>query len=253
MGTWSAHQGRGFVRGQMQYSLAKMSRHGTSRLVGLVVVGWALVAPAQPSPPSGAGVVRIIGRVPQILALQFHSQLLVGEGVAGTQSASSLNYTLDVGAVVPGQDPAASAFRGGTVTLILRANTSYLLTATVTGSGFVPSPDYIQLSDIGFGILQSGIVPSGPLGIKTNASLLPAFDSDPFTAPISDGVPAFRATLKDISNGMALLGGGPISRRGSAIASTNGLLVPTKYAVYPQLFHAQDAFAATVTYTLTAP
>ena len=194
-----------------------------------------------------------MGRVPRILALQFYSQSLVGEGVAGTQSATNLNYTLDIGAVVPGQDPVANAFRGGTVTLILRANTSYLLIATVSGNGFVPSPDYIQLSDIGFGILQSGIVPSGPLGIKTNASLLAAFDSDPFTATVADGVPSFQATLKDITNGMPLLGGGPISRRGSAIASTNGLLVPTKYAVYPQLFHEQESFSATVTYTLTAP
>ena len=208
---------------------------------------------AQAAPPTGAGIVKIIGTVPQILALQFHSQTLVGQGVAGTQSASALNYTLDIGAVVPGQDPSANAFRGGTVTLILRANTNYVLVAAVTGNGFISSPDYIQLSDIGFGILQSEIVPSGPLGNKTNASLLAAFDGDPFTAPISDGVPVFRATLKDISNGTPLLGGGPISRRGSTLASTNGLLVPTKYAVYPQLFHEQEAFSATVTYTLTAP
>lgn len=222
------------------------------RLFGILVAGWAASSAAQ-SAPVGSGTVTIVGRVPQILGLQFYSQTLVGEGLAGTQAASNLNYTLDLGSVSPGQDFSNGTFRGGTVTLILRANTNYLLIATVTASGFVPSPDYIQLSDIGFGILQSGIVPSGPLGVKTNALLLPALDSDPFTATISDGVPTFRATLKDISNGMALLGGGPISHRGSVIASTNGLLVPTRYAVYPQLFHQQESFAATITYTLTAP
>src|SRR5688572_17677578 len=84
------------------------------------------------------GTVRIAGHVSQMASVRFFSDSTVGSGVQGTNAGGadgSLDYTLDLGdvGIVPGRD---NGVRGGEVRLILRSNASYVLTASVAGSGF---------------------------------------------------------------------------------------------------------------------
>lgn len=222
------------------------------RLVFTAVMLLPLAALAQ-----STGTVRITGHVTQMASLKLHSASTFGGGVRGTNSGvdGALDYNLELGDVglVQGRpnDP-----RGAEVTLALRSNTTYVLTATVVGSGFQGgSKDEIQLSDIGFGIVGGQIRPSGDRARSQNTTFTDArFDNDPAQVPVSvEGAPTYSATLEDLQGEVPLLRGDAISHGGSFRSPNNALLVPTKYAVHPQYFKRNEGFQAVVVYTLTTP
>ena len=203
------------------------------------------------------GTVRIVGRVSEMASLRFHSSSVQGEGVTGQNASAdgSLNYTLDLDDVreLEGRN---NGVRGGAVTLALRTNSSYVLTATVQGSGFREGPGEIGLDDIGFGVPSAAIATSGDRARADGTQVVNAgkFDSDPLAASTLGGKPRYSATLADLANGPTpVLQGERISYGGTVNAPNNALLVSTHYAVHPQMFRRNDRFEATVTYTLTTP
>jgi hypothetical protein len=203
------------------------------------------------------GTVRIVGHVSEMASLRFHSSSLQGEGVTGQNAgaAGALDYTLDLNDVraVEGR---ANGVHGGAVTLALRSNASYVLTATVQGTGFRQGPGEIGLEDIGFGVPSAAIATSGERA-RSAGTVVPnaaKFDSDPLAASTSGGKPHYAATLADLAHGPTpVLQGERISYGGTVNAPNNALLVSTNYAVHPQMFRRNDRFEATVTYTLTTP
>lgn len=203
------------------------------------------------------GSIRITGRVSEMASLRFHSSSVQGAGVSGQNGGTggALAYTLDLDDVgqVPGRD---NGVRGAAVTLALRTNSSYVLTATVQASGFRAGPGEIGLGDIGFGIPSTAIAPSGERARADGTQVVDAgrFDSDPLAASTLGGKPRYSATLADLAAGPTpVLRGERISYGGTVNADNNALLVTTRYAVHPQLFRRNDGFEATVTYTLTTP
>ena len=195
----------------------------------------------------------IRGRVSQVLSLKFVTHQTYGGAVVGAsnQSAdSAFNYTFDLGDV--GQ--AATENKpviGGSVTMILRTNTPYILSAEAKGTGFRPEPGYIQLQDIGFGVPSSQIVTSGAMASSTNTRLLAGLDSDVFAVVPAAG--PFAASLATLVGGAPILQGETVSHRGTLSSAANGLLVTTNYAVRPELYRSQDQFSVTVTYTVASP
>lgn len=203
------------------------------------------------------GSVRITGHVTQIASLKLHSASTFGPGVRGQDQGAdgSLDYALELGdvGVVEGR---SSEARGAEVTLALRSNSTYVLTATVVGSGFRSgSRDEIALSDIGFGIPGAQIRPSGDRARSQNTTFTDArFDNDPTQVAVSAaGEPAYPATLGDLQGETPILRGDAISNGGGLRSPNNALLVPTRYAVHPQYFKRNDGFQAVVVYTLTTP
>ncbi|MBF5043142.1 hypothetical protein IR215_12200 [Simulacricoccus sp. 17bor-14] len=201
------------------------------------------------------GTVRIVGHVSEVASLRFQSSTLAGEGVTGQNAGNSLNYTLNLGDLREAEGR-PNGVHGGVVTLALRTNTAYVLTATVQGSGFRAGPGEIGLGDIGFGVPSAAITPSGDHARADGTQVVNAakFDSDPLTASTAGGRPHYAATLADLAHGPTpLLQGERISYGGTVNAPNNALLVSTNYAVHPQMFRRNDRFEATVTYTLTTP
>ncbi len=203
------------------------------------------------------GTIRITGRVSEMASLRFHSSSVQGEGVTGQNAGAdgSLNYTLDLDDVRE-LEGRSNGVRGGAVTLALRTNSSYVLTATVQGSGFREGPGEIGLDDIGFGVPSAAIATSGDHARADGTQVVNAgkFDSDPLTASTLGGKPRYSATLADLAQGPTpVLQGERISYGGTVNAPNNALLVSTHYAVHPQMFRRNDRFEATVTYTLTTP
>ncbi|MDQ3265484.1 MAG: hypothetical protein M3Y59_17800 [Myxococcota bacterium] len=215
-----------------------------------------LLLTASPSWAQATGSVRIVGTVQEMVSVRFHSDSTSGAGVQGSNTASSnsdLDYTLDLGnvSVVPGRD---NGIRGGRVDLILRANTSYVLTASVQGQGFGTHPDEFRLSDIGFGLPSSSITASGARARSEGTLVMDSrFDSDPLGAPVANGAAAFTATLQDLEGGVPVLRGERISYGGSLNSPNNGLVVSTRYAVVPQYFRGDTRFEATIVYTISSP
>ena len=207
--------------------------------------------------PGSQGTVRIVGRVSEMASLRFHSSSLQGAGVTGQNAGAggALDYTLNLDDVgqVPGRD---NGVRGGAVTLALRSNSAYVLTATVQGTGFRGGPGEIGLQDIGFGVPSAAIATSGDRARADGTQVVNAakFDSDPLAASTLGGKPRYAATLADLAQGPTpVLQGERISYGGTVNAPNNALLVSTNYAVHPQMFRRNDRFEATVTYTLTTP
>lgn len=201
------------------------------------------------------GSVTIAGYISEIASVRFYSDAPVGPGVRGENvgAQSALNYILDLGdvGVVPGRD---NSVRGGEVKLILRANTAYVLSASVATSGFKPGAGELSLRDIGFGVPTAEIAPSGQRARSDGTQVLVAgIDSDPLSAPVTNGEPRYAATLADLQGETPLLRGDRISYGGSLNSASNGLLVSTRYAVHPQYFKANSGFSATVTYTISTP
>ncbi len=203
------------------------------------------------------GAVTIRGHISEMASLRFYSHQTVGEGVTGANQGqdSALNYSLDLGdvGVVPGRN---NGVRGGEVRMILRANTSYVLTASVSSTGFKAGRGEMQLSDIGFGIPSAEIMPSGERAKSEGTEVLnpQKYDSDPLSPSFSNGEPEYAATLADLSTGeVPVLKGSRISYGGSLNTPNNGLLVSTRYAVHPQFFRQNSGFEATVTYTISTP
>lgn len=225
-------------------------------LARLLIFACVLTGVSAAAEPSNRGTIRITGRVSEMASLRFHSSSVVGEGVTGSNSGSdALSYTLnldDVG-IVPGRDNGA---RGARVTLALRSNSAYVLTATVQGSGFRSGRGEISLDDIGFGLPTAQIAPSGDRARAENLvePLGGKFDHDPLLASLNSGRPQYAATLGDLARGpVPVLQGDRISFGGALDAPNNALLVTTHYAVHPQYFRRNDAFEAVVTYTLSTP
>lgn len=225
-------------------------------LARLLILTLALIASTAAAQAGNRGSIRITGRVSEMASLRFHSSNVVGEGVTGSNSGQdALSYTLaldDVG-VVPGRD---NGVRGGRVTMALRSNASYVLTATVQGSGFRSGEGEISLNDIGFGLPTAEIATSGARARNENLvePLGGKFDHDPLLAATSGGRPQYSATLGDLQNGpVPVLQGDRISFGGAIDSPENALLVTTHYAVHPQYFRQNDGFEAVVTYTLTTP
>jgi hypothetical protein len=222
------------------------------RLIAAALFLTSLSAAAQ-----DRGSIRITGRVSEMASLRFYSSSVQGEGVAGQNAGAdgALDYTLDLDDVgqVPGRN---NGVRGGAVTLALRSNSSYVLTATVQGTGFRKGPGEIGLEDIGFGVPSAAIVASGDRA-RADGTVVPnaaKFDSDPLLASTAGGKPHYAATLADLAHGPTpVLQGERISYGGTLNAPNNALLVSTNYAVHPQMFRRNDRFEATVTYTLTTP
>lgn len=209
-----------------------------------------------PSLAQNRATVRLTGTVQEMVSVRFHGDRTVGSDVTGRNGKSqdnALDYTLDLGevSVQPTRD---NGMRGGVVDLILRSNTSYVLTATVTGTGFGTTDDEFKLSDIGFGMPAAAIAPSGDRARNDGTQLMDGrFDADPLAARVENGAPAFAATLEDLQGGVPVLRGERISLGGSLSSPNNGLIVSTRYAVLPQFFRGNTRFEATVVYTMSSP
>ena len=144
------------------------------------------------------GTIRITGHVSEMASLRFHSSSLQGEGVTGQNAGAdgALDYTLDLDDVqqVEGR---ANGVRGGAVTLALRSNSSYVLTATVQGTGFRQGPGEIGLDDIGFGVPSTAIATSGDRARADGTQVVNAgkFDSDPLVASTAGGKPHYLSLI----------------------------------------------------------
>lgn len=219
-----------------------------------VVLASASTLTSAPTPAGSAATVTIRGHVSAVLSLKFVTHQTYGGDVVATSNRpgdSAFGYTLDVG------DLGEAAIKnqpivGGSVTMILRTNTPYVLWAEAKETGFRLEPEYLQLSDIGFGVPSSEIVTSGALATSSNTRLLAALDNDVFGVGASAATP-FSASLATLVGGAPILRGETISHRGTLDSVANGLLVTTNYAVRPQLYRSQDQFSVAVTYTLASP
>lgn len=204
-----------------------------------------------------SGSITLRGHVAQIASVQFYSGTSFGPGVNGTNAGargSALSYTLDLGNV--GIEAGRSnQIRGGEVKLLLRSNSAYVLTASVQARGFKAGPGEMSLSDIGFGIPQAEIEPSGHRARSDGTRVLDSarFGGDPLQAEVVSGAPRFAASLADLQGDVPLLTGERISYGGSLNSPNNGLIVATRYAVLPQYFKDNAGFEATVTYTISTP
>lgn len=223
-----------------------------AQLAALVALG-ATATLAQSS-----GTVTINGNVGKAVSIRFWSFSAIGGATGGNSPAGQnqpLSFTLDLGDVSPNN---ANDYVGGRVTVILRSNTNYKLSAQVTSSsgfGSAANGD-ITLADIGFGLqnLQNsgGLVVGNP---AANSTIAAPFNNDPSSATKDqDGIPQYSARLSNITTQTDVLTGPRISKGGSINSPNNGLLVDTIYVVAPQFFTPTTGnFSATVTYTITAP
>jgi hypothetical protein len=212
----------------------------------------SVVATAQTS-----GTVILNGSVAKSAAIRWWSFTALnsetGANAPNTQN-SPLLFTLDVGDVSPAN---ANTYAGGKVTVVLRSNADYVLSAQVTASsgfGAAVNGD-MTLADVGFGL--SNLANSGVLVVgdpAANSTFAGSFGNDPSAAAKdADGVPTFTASLNGVAAAATQVLSGPrISRGGSVNSPNNGLLVDTVYAVGPQFF-TPTTFSATVTYTITTP
>jgi hypothetical protein len=231
------------------------------RVIRYLMQGAALVAlAATATMAQSSGTVTINGSVGNAVSIRWWAGSSFG-GATGnnappTQNAP-LSYTLNLGDVSP-NNTASSV--GGTVTVVLRSNVGYTLSAQVTSSsgfGTVGNTNGdISLADIGFGLRNLRASGTGSL-VTSNAvsgsTIAAPFNNDPSGASVDgDGIPSYSATLNNISASTTVLTGPRISRGGGIISPNNGLLVDTIYAVVPQFFTPTGSFSATVTYTITA-
>ena len=223
----------------------------------IIVAMTAMVAAAQ----TDTGTVTINGSVGKAASLRWYSftnlNSTSGTNAPNTQN-SPLSFTLNVGDVSPNN---TNSYVGGTVTVILRTNSNYTLSAQVTASsGFGAAGNTngdIALTDIGFGLTNLASSGSGSLVTSTavsGSSFAGSFGNNPSAAAKNaDGIPSFTTTLNNISAATQVLSGPRISKGGGLTSPNNGLLVDTNYTIGPQFFNATGNFSATITYTLATP
>lgn len=202
-----------------------------------------------------SGTLSLNATVSKTAALRYDSSSVTGLGTTGSNAGSpGLNFTLNFGdmAVV---DTTNIAYHGGTVTLNLRSNAAYQVSAVYGGSTFTAAAGDLRLADIGFGVpnTAANIRTSGVLGVKAGTAVPAAFDYDPLTAAIVNGLPVFSGTVNNLALSTVVVSGSRISTAGSLSTTTNALLVDTKYAILPQFFTPTAAAAATITFTIATP
>lgn len=123
----------------------------------------------------------------------------------------------------------------------------------VTAESFGPGQSQIGKGDIGVGLIN--LRESGPNADISTTAIVPAFASNPCTAPKSaDGIPTFAGTLADVDTTypgtIAIVSDGPISERGSLSSPSNAAEVDLKLAIAPQAFRA-GTFSVTLTLRMT--
>ncbi len=201
------------------------------------------------------GTLNLNATVSKTAALRYDSNSVTGLGTTGANAGSpGLNFTLNFGdmAVV---DTTNIAYHGGTVTLNLRSNAAYQVSAIVGASTFTNVAGDLRLADIGFGVpnTATNIRTSGVLGVKAGTTVPAAFDYDPLTAAVVNGLPVFSGTINNLAASTVVVSGSRISTAGSLATTTNALLVDTKYSILPQFFTPTAASTATVTFTISTP
>ena len=216
----------------------------------LFAVGMSTVCFAQ-----ATGTLNLNATVSKTAALRYDSNSVTGLGTTGSNAGSpGLNFTLNFGdmAVV---DVTNIAYHGGTVTLSLRSNANYQVSAIYGASTFTAVAGDLRLADIGFGVpnTAANIRTSGVLGTKAGTVVPAAFDYDPLSAAIVNGLPVFSGNVSNLAASTVVVSGGRISSGGSLATTTNALLVDTKYAILPQFFTPTAAASATITFTISTP
>lgn len=174
-------------------------------------------------------------------------------------SNGSLSSTVAFGNLTPA---GTSSLATGSVTVRLRTNKAYKLTAQTTSLNFVSAGaadngDSVSLNDIGFGI--SSVEAGGDGANVANASghqIISKFDYDPSSKAVTNGLTPFVAgtdgTLSDITSATQVLSGGRISKKGNITTDNNFIGVTFKIATLPQYFTPNSSFSTTLTLTIAS-
>lgn len=220
----------------------------------MMTVFFAVAAFAQ----STTGTVTMSATVSKFVELNSGGSVtLTGNSGGGVTTDGSINNPLAVSVNLGEIGPSnTSSFVTAIVPLKIRSNAAYVLSmsATVTSSG--ATANKVSASDIGFGF---GSVTRNGTGVNTSGTDTNATAGDPtlaangainaatgrydFTAARSN-LGAFTSTTT-VLNGSYIMNAVPRS-------NTNGLTVPTIFAVKPQFFE-NGGTTVSVTFTVSAP
>jgi len=157
---------------------------------------------------------------------------------------------------------------GGTLTtndttnplyVYLRSNYKYKVTAAVSATFSDPGNNdlgnYIQLSDIGFGVRSTATTGDGTDVANSTVSIINTFDYHSGWPSITDGLTPFDGSANhgNLANagtgGAQIFSGQRISKRGNISAANNALKVQLGVAVLPQFF-TPGAFSTTITLSI---
>jgi hypothetical protein len=220
------------------------------RTVLLLPLSAAAVAAQATGTVALSGTVSAVTRITSGGAATLSGSL--GGGVT-TQSAVNvpLATVVDFGDVGPGNSNTYVCF---TQPIFLRSNAAASLRAAVTASSFGAGPGVLQRSDIGIGLRN--LAAGGVNASIATSTIVPIFAADPCAAPVTNGIPAFSATLASLATvtpGTTVMSAtGAWSVRGSLNAASNRVLLDLKLAIVPQAF-STGPFSATLTLTVTSP
>lgn len=231
-------------------------------VMATMVVG--ATALAQPGPSSN-GTARVHGTVSPAISMFFgSSSVTAGIIESGVAPDVALAYVADFGDL---GSPTTAGYNRAAVTLNLRSNIPYTLSAYVTdnvGTGSVLTPDKVGFAVTGVGSVDTTrVAPRGAL--STDGSGNPATQDVVITPSIYNTIgngtdldaPNFTSTLADLGTAAAsatpLLRGPRISNGGSFASTDNKIEVDTEFAILPEMLLASGAFDYTVTFTLTTP
>jgi hypothetical protein len=200
----------------------------------LLTSALAAAAPSDQVDLSSAGAPTITGSV--------------GGSVSGTSDLlSDLEVTVNFGEVSPFNRNAVVRVN---IPVAVRSNTDYELRATVTGGGNPASPQALQLSDVGVGLLA--LQPMASARICSNHQVMAPFGSDPATSVTFAPRATYPASLANIGTASTVLLRGPALSKGANISrrmADNGWRFNLVLALTPQ-FYAPGTTSITVRFTI---
>lgn len=171
---------------------------------------------------------------------------------------NTLSATIALGALTPSNTNALTV--GGPVTVRMRSNKAYKITAqasalTFSPGGAVPDGgDTIALTDIGFGVTAMNLTGVNVVNTGSRTETLPAgFDVSGGWPAASNGLnPTWALTLDSITSPTQILAGQRISKKGNLITDNNFISVSFGVAVLPQFFTPTTGFQTVITLTMAS-
>jgi hypothetical protein len=170
---------------------------------------------------------------------------------------AALSATVTLGTLTPSNNNTLTT--GGPVTVRMRSNKAYKVTAqtttwTLTNSALADGGDDITPGDIGFGVTAMSLTGANVVNTGSRSETLPAgFDVSGGWPAASNGLnPNYALTLGSLNSPTQILAGQRISKRGNLITDNNFISVSFGVAVLPQFFTPSTSFAATVTLTMAS-
>ncbi len=231
----------------------------------LLVMATMVVGATALAQPSSNGTARVHGTVSPAISMYFGaSTASAGIIQTGNVADTALAYVADFGDL---GSPTTPGYNRVNLTLNLRSNIPYLLSAYVTDN--VTGGSVITSDKIGFAL--TGASATDATRVATRSGFDATGVADPTTFDVANAAfyntagnngsdpdaPDFLSTLADMGTtfgtATALLEGPRISNGGGFTSTNNKLEVGTEFAILPEMLLASGSFDYTVTFTLTTP